>query len=140
MRTGAKSSRKRSSTLPRKSRASARHLVAPEFDETLHAGRNGVGRLPGLAHGAVDRRNQVVGATKFGVRAVSMRAAGEHGVGREVSEELATIVLRADGLGFCHRRVATALGITAHDLAQIERRAGLPSSPTDAPSAERRPR
>ena len=67
-----------------------------------------------------------------------MRAAGEHGAGREVSEELAAIVLRADGLGFCHRRVATALGITAHDFAQIEQHARLPSSPTSAPFAERR--
>lgn len=69
-----------------------------------------------------------------------MRATGEHGVGDEVSKELTAIVLRAHGLGFCPRRVATALGVTAHDLAQIERHAGLLSSQTGAAFAEHSPR
>jgi len=62
------------------------------------------------------------------------------GVAAEVSEELVAIVLRADGLGFCRRRVATALEITVPDLAQIEHHAGLPSSHCGTAPADRPPR
>jgi len=48
--------------------------------------------------------------------------------GREVLEDLAALVLRADRLGFCPRRVATALRISAPDLAAIEQRGTLASA------------
>jgi transcriptional regulator len=50
------------------------------------------------------------------------------------SEELAAIVLRAEGLGFCRWRVATALGITPANLDAIEQRAGLTNANVAAPA------
>jgi hypothetical protein len=37
-----------------------------------------------------------------------------------LTEDLAAILARADRLGFCVLRVATALGISAQDLAAIQ--------------------
>ena len=57
-----------------------------------------------------------------------MRTTDDAYPGRDASEELAAVVLRADQLGFCGWRVATALGIRASGLAAIEQHAGLTGS------------
>lgn len=44
-----------------------------------------------------------------------------------LSEEVESIVLRANSLGLSRHRVATALGISPEDLARIEHRHGLAS-------------
>ena len=46
--------------------------------------------------------------------------------GGPVTSELVDIVTRAYRLGFCRWRVATALGVAAHDLELIER---IPARP-----------
>lgn len=42
------------------------------------------------------------------------------------TSEVVDIVTRAYGLGFCRWRVATALGVSAHDLELIQRIPGRP--------------
>lgn len=54
-----------------------------------------------------------------------MSAPPDQPSGRAVPEDLAALVLRADRLGFCPRRVATALEISASGFAAIEQRGAL---------------
>jgi hypothetical protein len=70
-----------------------------------------------------------------------MRVTSNQCSGRDVPDELAALVLRAGRLGFCRRRVATALGISASSLAAIEQAAGLTSgNAAEAPPVDRPPR
>jgi len=80
----------------------------------------------------------MLGATALRVRDGRMRTTDDAYPGRDVSEELAAVVLRADQLGFCRWRVATALGISASGLAAIEQHAGLTGS--DSAAGARAPR
>ncbi len=80
----------------------------------------------------------MLGATMLRVGDGRMRTTDDASPGRDVSEELAAVVLRADQLGFCRWRVARALGISASGLAGIEQHAGLTGS--DSAAGARAPR
>lgn len=67
----------------------------------------------------------------------AMSVADDERHGHGCPEELAAIVLRAGRLGFSRCRVATALGISASDLARIEDDPGLTSGTTAPPSPAR---